>query len=223
MARPKKKGNNYWTSIQDIAITAYNQSFDNPVMRERIFARFIQKPINDLIDVCVNVWPIHDYGGLTMQEFKYECLVHLILKLDVYTRGKGRSYSFFTVTLRNFIWQCGYKNKSNTTKKVNIEDLSRISDIPEAEAFTGYYDPTFFSWALENITNESEVFLPTISVIMEQMQVVTPESKRVSPKTMLDRVNEVLAEMGILPISKTTYTQTIKQIKELHDEYRERE
>ena len=40
MAR-KKKSNNYFTKITDIAISAYNRSADFPRKRERIYKRFI--------------------------------------------------------------------------------------------------------------------------------------------------------------------------------------
>jgi hypothetical protein len=34
MSRKKKKSNNYYTGVQDVAICAYNKS-DNPAQRER--------------------------------------------------------------------------------------------------------------------------------------------------------------------------------------------
>ena len=41
MGRKKKKSNKYWTQITECAVSAYNLSEPEPVLRERIYRRFL--------------------------------------------------------------------------------------------------------------------------------------------------------------------------------------
>ena len=51
--RAKKKSNNYFTKITDIAIIAYNKS-DNMVKREKIYRRFIYPAFMKLAENLIN-------------------------------------------------------------------------------------------------------------------------------------------------------------------------
>jgi len=55
MPRKKKKSNNYYTKIQDVAICAYNKS-DNPAQREKIYRRFIYPPFLKLTENLINIY-----------------------------------------------------------------------------------------------------------------------------------------------------------------------
>jgi hypothetical protein len=51
--RAKKKSNNYFTKITDIAIIAYNKS-DSMVKREKIYRRFIYPAFMKLAENLIN-------------------------------------------------------------------------------------------------------------------------------------------------------------------------
>ena len=51
--RAKKKSNNYFTKITDIAISAYNKS-DSMVKREKIYRRFIYPAFMKLAENLIN-------------------------------------------------------------------------------------------------------------------------------------------------------------------------
>jgi hypothetical protein len=53
MAR-KKKSNNYFTKITDIAISAYNRSAEFPRKRERIYKRFIYPAFLKMAENLIN-------------------------------------------------------------------------------------------------------------------------------------------------------------------------
>ena len=53
MGRKRKKSNNYYTRIQDVAICAYNKS-DSLAQREKIYRRFIYPPFMKLTENLIN-------------------------------------------------------------------------------------------------------------------------------------------------------------------------
>jgi len=54
MARAKKKSNIYFTKITELAIIGYNRIEDNPVLKEKVYRRFIYPAFMKMAENLIN-------------------------------------------------------------------------------------------------------------------------------------------------------------------------
>lgn len=142
----------YWTNLQDVAIAAYN-STDDKRRKDRIYNRFIHKPFMTLIEISLHMYPVYTKThNTTRTALIHECLIFLITSMPKYKPASGRSYSFFTVILKRFIWQLAEKVKNQTFKKKDIvEFIENIGDdvaASDEEQASNIFNNDFFGWCM---------------------------------------------------------------------------
>lgn len=130
MARKKNPNSvsNYFNEEVEKAILDYNVS-DNQSERDRLF-RIIYKPLCKIAEVMYNkIKPIYIYGEpLAIQ---MDCVAFMAERLHFIKEGKGKAFSYMTVTARNFYIQDNMKGYADTKKVLQISELPEKFDIPD--------------------------------------------------------------------------------------------
>ena len=127
MPRKKKKSNNYYTKIQDVAICAYNKS-DNPAQREKIYRRFIYPPFLKLTENLINkMRPTYILNKCSFQDLQTDLVTYLTARLDKFKPNAGKSYSYYTRTSFNYLIAENQKAyvKVKQNREPNIEDFNK--------------------------------------------------------------------------------------------------
>ena len=127
MARKKKKKSNaYWTLITECAISAYNQCQYEPILKERIYKRFIYPPLLKMAENLINkIKP--EYIRKEFKELQIDLVVYLTERLDKFDPIKGRAYSYYTRTSFHYLWaenQKAYNKLKSNTDPIDV-DINR--------------------------------------------------------------------------------------------------
>ena len=124
----RKKTNNYFTKITDIAISAYNRSIESPATRERIYNRFIYPALMKLTENIINkVKPT--YIDSSFLDLQTDLVTFLTSKLDKFNPLAGKAYSYYTRTSFNYLIaenQKAYAKLKNNALEIDIDDQRNI-------------------------------------------------------------------------------------------------
>lgn len=123
--KKKKKSNNYFTRETEDAIIKYNQSTCE-VEKNFLFNKHIHPAFDKLCEFRIHGGKFYNYDT-TYEDLKSEAICHLVEKIDKFTSGRGKAFSFFTKVVTNFLIQenrKNYKIKTNT-EGLDIVDLDR--------------------------------------------------------------------------------------------------
>jgi len=125
--RAKKKSNNYFTKITDIAISAYNKS-DSTVKREKIYRRFIYPAFMKLAENLINKMK-PGYIDSTFYDLQTDLVTFLTARLDKFNPIAGKAYSYYTRTSFNYLIsenQKAYAKLKQTTQTLDIDEQRNI-------------------------------------------------------------------------------------------------
>lgn len=129
MARKrKKKSNVYWTSITDIAILAYNRIPDRPVLREKIYQRFIFPALMKLAENLINKMK-PDYIDSTFEDLQTDLVTYLTERLNKLDTSSGKGYSYYTRTSWNYLIQendRAYRKLKSATDTIDVDERRNI-------------------------------------------------------------------------------------------------
>jgi hypothetical protein len=124
----RKKTNNYFTKITDIAISAYNKSIELPATRERIYNRFIYPALMKLTENIINkVKPT--YIDSSFLDLQTDLVTFLTSKLDKFNPLAGKAYSYYTRTSFNYLIaenQKAYAKLKNNALEIDIDDQRNV-------------------------------------------------------------------------------------------------
>ena len=124
----RKKTNNYFTKITDIAISAYNRSIESPATRERIYNRFIYPALLKLSENIINkVKPT--YIDSSFLDLQTDLVTFLTSKLDKFNPDAGKAYSYYTRTSFNYLIaenQKAYAKLKNDALEIDIDDQRNV-------------------------------------------------------------------------------------------------
>ena len=127
MARKRKKSNNYYTRLQDVAICAYNKS-EKSIQRERIYRRFIYPPFMKLSENLINkVKPT--YIKSSFQDLQTDLVTYLTARLDKFKPNAGKSYSYYTRTSFNYLIaenQKAYVKLKQDRQPIDVDERRNI-------------------------------------------------------------------------------------------------
>ena len=128
MAKRKKKSNNYFTKITDIAISAYNKIEDRPVLRERIYRRFIYPAFLKLAENLINkVKPT--YIDSSFVDLQTDLVTYLTERLNKFNANAGKAYSYYTRTSFNYLIaenDKAYRKLKADAMELNIDEQRNI-------------------------------------------------------------------------------------------------
>ena len=124
----RKKTNNYFTKITDIAISAYNRSIESPATREKIYNRFIYPALMKLSENIINkVKPT--YIDSSFLDLQTDLVTFLTSKLDKFNPEAGKAYSYYTRTSFNYLIaenQKAYAKLKNNALEIDIDDRRNV-------------------------------------------------------------------------------------------------
>lgn len=123
--KPKKAkvSKNYFTQDTEDAILEYLASTDQ-VQRNIIYKTRINYAFNKLVENLIHKYKFYHYE-VSYEDAKHETITFFIEKLNKYSQGKGKAYSYFTIVGRNYLIA---KNKGNYNVKKIKADLSVVDD-----------------------------------------------------------------------------------------------
>jgi hypothetical protein len=115
MPRPKNPNNNYFNSDVEEAIHAFNIC-DDERERNKLF-----KIIYPALAKVAQVWRNKikpTYVEIPDDELEMDCVTYMLERLHMVKRGKGKAFSYLTVTARNYYikenmkWYAKHKNNT---------------------------------------------------------------------------------------------------------------
>ena len=123
----KKKVNNYFTKITEIAILAYNKS-DNPGTREKVYRRFIFPAFMKLAENLINkVKPT--YIDSTFTDLQTDLVTFLTERLSKFNPNAGKAYSYYTRTSFNYLIaenQKAYSKLKADTLEIDVDEQRNV-------------------------------------------------------------------------------------------------
>jgi hypothetical protein len=128
MPRPKNPNNQYFSNDVEEAIRNYNIS-DNERERNRLFS-IIYPALSKVAEVWRNkIKPT--YVELPSDELEMDCVTFMLEKLPMITPGKGKAFSYLTVTARNYYIQHNMKAYRKKLKGYSLDSLPDTFDIED--------------------------------------------------------------------------------------------
>jgi len=128
MAKKKKKSNVYFTRITEYAILAYNKTNDQPVLREKIYRRFIFPAFMKMAENLINkIKP--DYIDSSFNDLQTDLVTFLTARLDKFKPENGKAYSYYTRTSFNYLIaenQKGYAKVKADTQVIDVDEQRNI-------------------------------------------------------------------------------------------------
>ena len=128
MGRRKKKSNIYWTKITELSITAYNQTIDEPQLRERIYRRFVYPALMKLAENLINKMK-PAYIRSNFKDLQTDLVTYLTARLDKFNPENGKAYSYYTRSSFNYLIaenQKAYIKLKQKSEPVNIDESRNV-------------------------------------------------------------------------------------------------
>lgn len=155
MGRKKNPNNNYFNESVENAIHSFNLS-KNDRERNEIF-KTIYPALCKVAEVWYNkIKPV--YVDLEPLELQADCVTFLLEKLPMIKEGKGKAFSYLTVTAKHYYMlanQSAYKNRLRTDSLEGMYDGFDIEEIPsdrvEQMEWNSKLFDTFLEYMEENI------------------------------------------------------------------------
>jgi hypothetical protein len=130
MSRPKNPNNNYFNQSVEDAIHQYNLS-TNDAEKNKLF-RIIYPALFKVAEVWYNkIKPT--YVELPMEDLQADCLCFLVQKMHMVKEGKGKAFSYLTVTARNYYIQQNMIAYRKKLKGYSLDALPDTFDIEDVE------------------------------------------------------------------------------------------
>ena len=216
MAR-KKKSNNYFTKITDMAISAYNQSAENEALREKIYRRFIYPAFMKLSENIINkIKP--DYIDSSFQDLQTDLVTFLTARLNKFNPNAGKAYSYYTRTSLNYIIaenQKGYAKLKADTLEIDIDEQRNIiTEIhnEEMREVLHYFMDAYIEYCYENLnyifSNPTDIHVAdSVLHIFESRENIENFNKKALYIFIRERTG----------LETTNITRVIKTLKEIYE------
>lgn len=128
MARKKNPNNQYFSNEVEEAIHAFNLSTDERE-RNKLFSA-IYPALAKVSQVWYNkIKP--NYADLDGEELQLDCITYMLERLHMVKEGKGKAFSYLTVTARNYFIQANMKGYTKKLKGYSLEAMPETFDVPE--------------------------------------------------------------------------------------------
>jgi hypothetical protein len=216
MAR-KKKSNNYFTKITDMAISAYNQSPENEAFREKVYRRFIYPAFLKLSENIINkIKP--DYIDSSFEDLQTDLVTFLTARLNKFNPNAGKAYSYYTRTALNYIIaenQKGYAKVKADTLEIDIDERRNvITEIHNAEMreTLQYFMDAYIEYCYDNLnyifTNPTDIHVAdSVLHIFESRENIENFNKKALYIFIRERTG----------LETTNITRVIKVLKDIYE------
>ena len=221
MAKRKKKSNTYWTSITDIAILAYNKSVERPVLREKIYQRFIFPALMKLAENLINKMK-PDYIDSTFEDLQTDLVTYLTERLNKLNPENGKGYSYYTRTSWNYLIQendRAYRKLKSAADAIDIDERRNImAEIHNTEMQDNICDfmDAYVDYCYENLnyifSNSNEIHVAdSILHFFEERINIEDFNKKA--------LYVLIRERAGLDVSQTTIiTKVMKTLKRIYED-----
>ena len=224
MAKRKKKSNVYFTKIQDIAISAYNQVEDNRVKREKIYRRFIYPALMKLAENLINkVKPT--YIDSSFVDLQTDLVTFLTERLNKFNPNSGKAYSYYTRTSFNYLIaenQKAYSKLKADTLEIDIDErrnvIIEIHNDEMRETLKCFMD-AYIEWCYDNLnfifTNPTDIHVAdSVLHIFETRENIEDFNKKALYIFIRERTG----------LETTNITRVVKQLQQIYvDKFKEYE
>jgi hypothetical protein len=166
MPRKKKASNRYWTKITEYSVSAYNQTTDEQVRKEKIYRRFIFPAFMKLTENLINKMKC-EYIDSSFKDLQTDLVTYLTMRLDKFNPNAGKAYSYYTRTAFNYLIaenQKGYSKLKKTTKPINVDEQRNVqTEMHNAEMqdTLRYFMDAYINYCYDNLnfifTNQSDI------------------------------------------------------------------
>lgn len=113
------RGTHYWGKHLDDIILAYNQSTEADE-RNQLYRTHLDTPLKKLVECLTAKFTIREEK---VEDLRDDVLHHLVLQLGKYDADSGKSFSYFTVIAKHYIWQYNQKTLKYKTQYVSVEGI----------------------------------------------------------------------------------------------------
>ena len=217
MPRKKKQSNRYWTNITECSISAYNQCAEEPVLRERIYRRFIFPAFMKLAENLINKMKC-EYIDSTFQDLQTDIVTYLTVRLDKFNPNAGRAYSYYTRTTFNYLIaenQKGYAKLKRKAEPVDIDDNRNVQiemHNDEMRETLKYFMDAYIEYCYDNLnfifTNESDIHVAdSILHIFSERENIEQYNKKALYVFIRERTG----------LQTNNITRVIKVLKEIYN------
>lgn len=140
LLNPLMTSKHYWPSILDTQVLAYRTA-QTQEQRDTIYRTYLHTPLVKLVGCIVHRYMRTDEDSASIQE---DALHHAVLQLDKYHTGKGKSFSYFTVIVRNYMWQHNQKRHAAVVNHINIQGIECMVGIQAEDIYWEEEKPTAY-------------------------------------------------------------------------------
>lgn len=99
-----------------------------------IYKSQIKKPFEKLVESIFNKYKF-SYFDVPYEDVQQRVVHHLVEKIHMYEKGKGKAFSYFSMIARNKLIQINNKNYDRYKEEVRIDDDETEFDVPMEENF----------------------------------------------------------------------------------------
>jgi len=219
MPKPKNPNNQYFHSGVEDAIHQYNVSTDE-VEKNKLF-RIIYPALSKVAEVWYNkIKP--GYVELPMEDLQADCLCFLVQKMHMIKEGKGKAFSYLTVTARNYYIQqnmIAYRKKLKGYSLDSLPDTFDIEDVISDRVEQMEWKATLLNSFIEYIEeNFDDIFLTKL-----QKKFAEPFFKKIKGYKFADEINrrDILNELSAdLKMDRGLITKHTNRIASLYSRFK---
>jgi hypothetical protein len=227
MAKRKKKSNVYFTKITELAILSYNRIEDNPVLRERIYRRFIYPAFMKMAENLINtIKPT--YIDSSFVDLQTDLVTYLTERLTKFNPNAGKAYSYYTRTSYNYLIgenDRAYKKLKSDTLELDVDEQRNViteMHNDEMREVLEYFMDAYVNHCYDNLnyifTNSTDIHVAdSILHVFENREHIEDFNKK--------RLYILIRERtGLDPSQTTAVTRVVKVLKQIYeDSFREYE
>lgn len=139
--RAKKTKKLYFGPEVELAIIRYNNTED-PATRSLIYNTEIKAAFEKLAENIIHTFKFYYTDGQDFKAVQHDVVTFLIEKLDRFTEGKGKAFSYFSIIAKNYLILHNNKNFKklvDTTEVSNVENDIVVVEGVSLESFFNHY------------------------------------------------------------------------------------
>jgi hypothetical protein len=215
--RAKKKSNNYFTKITDLAISAYNRIEEDSIKREKIYRRFIYPAFMKLTENLINkVKPT--YIDSSFQDLQTDLVTFLTERLRKFNPEAGKAYSYYTRTSFNYLIaenQKAYSKLKNDREELDVDEQRNVLieiHNDEMQETLHYFMDAYVEYCYENLnyifTNPTDIHVAdSVLHIFESRENIEDFNKKALYILIRERTG----------LETTNITRVIKTLKQIYE------
>jgi hypothetical protein len=134
----KPNDRQYFTYVTEQAIIAYNKE-DNQIYRNKIYREHIDYPFNKLVENIYHTFKF-SYFDVPYEDVKCEVVAFLNEKIDKYTEGKGKAFSYFSIIAKNYLIIQNNTNYAKLKRRAETTEIDDTRDLLNEVSLNNYQE-----------------------------------------------------------------------------------